>query len=235
MTGYITVSIFPRWGTDILKNTRVHFLSNSVVLPTDYLEGDYDVIWTNLIDNAFVSPHGRLHRKEKASTLSACKFDGLYIGGRIEPQEWLVIEVGRTTQISKQTKDRQKLVEHCLRILNYRRWYLGIRANLHGQALVSWLEKFPVWGIQCRGPEIEIMRFCWLTRGLGVVTTFASAFPNHVTRLQSLYGILGEIHCAAVSYRSECVEALEMANRYLGVREELCWALGYVTRADGWK
>ncbi|KAF8419598.1 hypothetical protein EV426DRAFT_719937 [Tirmania nivea] len=175
----------------------VHFLSNSAVLSTEYLEGDYDVIWTNLIDNAFVSPHGRLHRKEKSSTISACKFDGLYIGGHVDPQEWLVIEVGRTAQGAKQTQDRQKLVEHCLRILNYRRWYLGTRTNLHGQALVAWLKKFPVWGILCQGPKIEIMRYCWLTRGLGVVTTFASAFPNHVSRLHGLYGMLGEIHCAA--------------------------------------
>lgn len=186
----------------------VHLLSNTVVLSIEYLEGDYDTIWTNVIDNIFMSPHGRLHRKEKPSplTLSSCKFDGLYIGGRVDPQEWLVVEVGRESQgPNKESQDRQKLVEHCLRIMNHRRWYLNTRTNLHGKALVPWLTRFPVWGVLCQGLRVEIMKFCWLTRGVGVVTTFASRFPNHLLRVESLYRIVGEVHYAFSSVKS-CVE-----------------------------
>lgn len=181
--------------------SSVHFLLNTSFLSTTLLEGNFDVIWGNIIDYAFIFPEGFLHRKEKTSDHSSYKFDGLFIGGRVEPQDWLVIEVARTSgQGTKQTIDRKKLIEHCLRILNYRRWYLSTRTNLRGENLVDWLRKFPMWGILCQGFEIEIIRLGWLTRGVGIVTTFAGGFPTHMIHLESLYRVLEEVHYASVSF-----------------------------------
>ncbi|KAF8462831.1 hypothetical protein BDZ91DRAFT_325112 [Kalaharituber pfeilii] len=184
----------------------VHFLLNSTILTTLPLEGNFDVIWANIIDYAFISPYGFLHRKEKSSAHSPHnKFDGLYIGGQVEPQEWLVIEVSRDpTAQAKQTADRSKLIEHCIRILNYRRWYLGKRTDLRGVTLKEWVGRFPMWGILCQGFGIEIVRLGWVSRGVGVVTTFASRFPEHVLRMESLYRILEEVHYAAVCCSSIC-------------------------------
>lgn len=183
----------------------VHFLLNTAILSPLPLEGNFDVLWSSIIDYAFISPYGVLHRKEKTSSLSPDKFDGLYIGGRVEPQEWLVIEVGRSSgQGLKQTLDRQKLIEHCLRILTYRRWYLGSRTDLRGKELTRWLSRFPMWGVLCQGLGIEIVRFSWLSKGVGVVTTFASRFPEHMMRLESLWRILEEVHVAALEVKG-CV------------------------------
>jgi len=123
----------------------------------------------------------------------------------VEPQEWLVIEVARSSgQGLKQTLDRQKLIEHCLRILTYRRWYLGTRTDLRGKELIWWLSRFPMWGVLCQGLGIEIVRFSWLSKGVGVVTTFASRFPEHTMRLESLWRILEEVHVAALEVKG-CV------------------------------
>ena len=123
----------------------------------------------------------------------------------MDPQEWLVIEVARSSgQGLKQSLDRQKLIEHCLRILNYRRWYLASRTDLRGDELILWLSRFPMWGVLCQGLDIEMVRLSWLSRGVGVVTTFVSRFPEHMLRLESLWRILEEVHVAALEVK-ECV------------------------------
>ncbi|RPB21011.1 hypothetical protein L211DRAFT_464162 [Terfezia boudieri ATCC MYA-4762] len=178
----------------------VHLLQNDVSLPYPPLEGNFDIIWGQVIDRAFISHHGILYRKEKTSSLSPYKFDGLYLSeGSIIPQEWLVLEVSRSSnQGTKQINDRQKLLQHCLRILNHRRSYLSSQTNLQGVELMISLRKFPVWGILCQGFAIEIVKLGWVTRGVGLVSTFVSKYPTHIAKMQNLYRILEQVHMVVV-------------------------------------
>lgn len=182
------------------------------------LEGNFDVLWALIIDNAFVSPWTTLHRKEKGSSLSANKFDGLCTGGNISPQEWVVIEVGRTCSPgTKQISDRLKLHEHCLCILNHRRKYLSEESELSGQQLQDWLRKFPVWGILCQGLSIKIFKMVWLTRGVGVITKFAGRFPDHLAFIEDVYLIMKEVHGVVVCMLSRPIIRLTNAGVGLGV------------------
>lgn len=128
------------------------YLESAGVSLTTPLEGNFDILWAHVIDTAFLTPQGVLNRKEKTSPLSTYKFDGLYIGGCVEPQEWLVIEVARALgEGTKQQVDRHKVIEHGLKIVCAKRRYLMNECGLSGRELVGWLRRFPVWGIVCQG------------------------------------------------------------------------------------
>lgn len=70
--------------------------------------------------------------------------------------------------------------------------------NLQGVELVTSLRKFPVWGILCQGFKIEIVKLGWLTRGVGLVSTFVRKYPTHIAKIHNLYRILEEVHMVVV-------------------------------------
>lgn len=77
------------------------------------------------------------------------------------------------------------------------------------------LRKFPVWGILCQGFAIEIVKLGWVTRGVGLVSTFVSKYPTHIAKMQNLYRILEQVHMvvgliqSAVTAWDELHESME--------------------------
>ena len=124
------------------------------------LEGNFDNIWGIILDYAFMTRLGVLHRKEKSSPHSSKRFDGLFIDATLCPQEWMVIEVARSSNLGgKQLVDQQKVAEHAIIILEVRFQYLRSRFQLRGRKLTALLKKFPVWAVVCQGEYHILFRY----------------------------------------------------------------------------
>lgn len=142
---------------------------------------------------------GVLYRKEKKSPHSNLKFDGLFQGGVVRKQEWVVIEVARTATIgTKQQVDRQKVLEHAQVMLEAKRRYLHDVLRLRGSKLESHLRSFMVWGIVCQGLRIEIYKLAKFTNSLGVISSFKAEVPHDIEDLSGLFLIMKKIGLVAV-------------------------------------
>jgi len=87
-----------------------------------------------------------------------------------------------------------------------------------------------VWGILCQGFTIEIVKLGWVTRGVGLVSTFVSKYPMHIAKMQNLYRILEQVHTVAVSntYNLIIVEVCSWLTClvFAGIHSKCCYCLG---------
>ena len=117
------------------------------------LEGNFDAnIWAQVLDYPLRCTLGTLFRKEKGSRFSNAKFDGLFLGGDVIEQEWLVVEVARTAEDGeKQLVDREKVLSQC-KIMVFAKWE-GVkrRLGIRGERASGVLRELPVWGVLCQG------------------------------------------------------------------------------------
>ena len=140
-------------------------------------------------------------RKEKGSKFSQLRFDGLFVGGRVQAQEWLVVEVSRTPSdnvAKKQRIDRSKVIAHSKIMACVLRDHVVNDLGLCGDDAVETLRKLPVWGIICQGLKIEILKFVWITLNNVALFAYAGEVPAHIEHLPEIYPLLKQIYFVKV-------------------------------------